>query len=157
MSRSRRPSAVRLRGFTLIELLVVFAILGLLMAVVPIALGKMREGAEYRSVLREMVSEMRAARNRAQLQGSETRFRVDLERRLFGVDDAPAKPFPASVSVRATVAGLELGSSGAAAIRFLPDGGATGGSIDVFRPSGSGTRLRVDWMSGRVSTEPIEQ
>jgi general secretion pathway protein H len=155
MNRSRRRWPAPARGFTLIELLVVFAILGLLMAVVPIALDKMREGAEYRSLLREMVSELRAAKNRAQIQGVETRFRVDLDRRLFGLDDLPARPFPQSVGIRATVAGMEMGSSGIAAIRFLPNGGATGGSIDVMRASGNGTRLRVDWMSGRVSSEPI--
>ncbi|HEY0201888.1 MAG TPA: GspH/FimT family pseudopilin, partial [Burkholderiaceae bacterium] len=58
--------------------------------------------------------------------------------------------------VRAVVADREL-TDGVAAIRFLPSGGATGGSIDVARgSSGSGTRLRVDWLSGHITQEPIE-
>ena len=31
---------------------------------------------------------------------------------------------------------------------FLPEGGATGGSVDILRPAGSGARLQVDWLSG---------
>ena len=65
------------------------------------------------------------------------------------------RPIPVPLEVRATVAGQELQENGVAAIRFLPDGGATGGSIDIMRPSGAGTRLRVDWLSGRVSQEVL--
>ncbi len=45
--------------------------------------------------------------------------------------------------------------AGNAVIRFLPGGGATGGSIDVIRASGAGTRLRVEWLSGRVTRESL--
>jgi general secretion pathway protein H len=57
--------------------------------------------------------------------------------------------------VRATVAGTELSAQQEAAIRFLPDGGATGGSIDILRASGQGVRLRVDWLSGRITQEAL--
>ena len=53
------------------------------------------------------------------------------------------------------MANNELSSGQDGAIRFLPEGGATGGSVDIVRPSGSGVRLRVDWLSGRVEQEPI--
>ena len=42
-----------------------------------------------------------------------------------------------------------------AAIRFFPDGGATGGSIEVVRPSGTGARIQVDWLSGRITQEAL--
>ena len=35
--------------------------------------------------------------------------------------------------------------------------GASGGSVDLIRPSGAGVRMRVDWFSGRVEQEPIER
>ena len=38
----------------------------------------------------------------------------------------------------------------------MPRGGASGGSVDLIRPSGTGVRLRVDWFSGRVEQEAIE-
>ena len=53
------------------------------------------------------------------------------------------------------MASTELQPGQAAAIQFLPSGGATGGGIDVLRASGAGTRLRVDWLSGRVEQEAL--
>lgn len=143
-------------GFTLVELLVVFAIMALLIGVVPIAYQKMRSTAQYRDVLRTMLSELRSARQLAAFTHSETRFSVDLQRRTFGIQGRSEHALPEALALRATVAGAELRSDGVAAIRFLADGGATGGSIDVLRPEGGGgARLRVDWLSGRVTQEPL--
>jgi general secretion pathway protein H len=62
---------------------------------------------------------------------------------------------PEPLVLRATMAAQESAGDGSMAIRFLPRGGASGGSVDVIRPSGTGVRLRVDWFSGRVEQEPI--
>ena len=146
----------RERGFTLIELLVVFAIVALVVGLTPMAYQKLRESAQYRDVLRTMLSDMRTARQQALATHVEARFSVDLGQRSFGIEGRTFHPVPQPLEVRATVAGRELESGGLASIRFLSDGGATGGSIEVLRPSGSGTRLRVDWLSGRVTQEPLE-
>ena len=143
------------RGFTLIELLVVFAIGALLVGIAPPAFEKLRESSQYRNTLRTMLSDMRSARSNAMETGREVRFQVDLARHLYGVDDRPMKELPASVEVRATVAATEFNAQRQAAIRFLPSGGATGGSIDLVRPAGGGVRLRVDWLSGQVTQEPL--
>ncbi len=144
-------------GFTLIELMVAFAIMALVVSLVPTAFERMRESAQYRDTLRTMQADMRKARRQALLTGQETRFTVDLRQRTFGVQGDAQHFVPAVLDVRATVAGTELGVAGAASIRFLPRGGATGGSVDLLRSSGSGARLRVDWLSGLVSQEAIGQ
>ncbi|XAH23000.1 GspH/FimT family pseudopilin [Xylophilus sp. GW821-FHT01B05] len=145
----------RPRGFTLVELLVVFAIAALIVGIAPLAFDRLRESAEYRSTLRTLVSDMRMARWRAMSSGTETRFSVDLRERWYGLDGAPRHALASALTLRATVASQELESSGVASIRFLPGGGASGGSIDLLRASGAGVRLRVDWLTGRVEQEPI--
>jgi general secretion pathway protein H len=143
------------RGFTLVELLVVFAIMALLMGLVPVAFERLRESAEYRNTLRTMLAEMRGARARAMTEGVDTRFKVNLAQRSYGVDGQAMHTFSEPLQVRLTVAGTEMAAGQEGAIRFLSDGGATGGSVDVVRGSGAGVRLRVDWLSGRVTQEPL--
>ena len=145
----------RAQGFTLIELLVVFAITGLLIGIVPTAFDKIRESAQYRDTMRAMVADMRSARYRAATEGREIMFSVDLAERRYGIDGKLEHELPQPLQIRATVAGQELAPNGIATIRFLPEGGSTGGSIEVLRRIGVGARLRVDWMSGRVSQESI--
>ena len=157
-SATSSDSAVRLRphaGFTLLELLVVLAIASLLIALVPIAFDSLREGTQYRDALRTMQSEMRQARQQAVTQGRAVRFQVDLAGRTYGLVGKVEHPIPEKLQVRATVASVEVQANQVAAIQFLPTGGATGGSIDLLRPSGAGTRLKVDWLSGRVMQESL--
>ena len=142
-------------GFTLLELLVVLAIASLLIALVPIAFDRLREGTQYRDALRTMQSEMRQARQQAVTQGRAVRFQVDLAGRTYGLVGKVEHPIPEKLQVRATVASVEVQANQVAAIQFLPTGGATGGSIDLLRPSGAGTRLKVDWLSGRVMQESL--
>ena len=145
----------RERGFTLIELLVVFGIMALLIGLVPVAFDRMRDSAQYRDTVHTMLSQMRGARYRAMTEGREIRFSVNLNQRMYGVDGGPSRALPETLQMRATVAGIDLTCQVEASIRFRPSGGATGGSIEVLRTSGAGTRLRVDWLSGRVTQEAL--
>ena len=146
----------RARGFTLIELMVVFAIMGLVMAVAPSTYDRMKTSMEYRDAIRGVLSGMRSARQQAVLTGRDTVFAVDLEHKRFGMEGGNVHTIPAGIELRSIVADSE--AKGAYfAIRFLPSGGASGGSVDVLRPTGEGTRLRVDWFSGRVEQEPVQK
>ena len=146
---------VQQRGFTLMELMVVFAIVALIVGVVPFAFSRLNESTQYRDTVRTILSDMRAARQQAQSEGRETRFAVNLADRRFGLEGGAQHEVPEPLVLRATMAAQESAGDGSMAIRFLPRGGASGGSVDVIRPSGTGVRLRVDWFSGRVEQEPI--
>ena len=150
-----RTRARRAAGFTLIELLVVFALIALIVGLVPIAFGRLHESAQYRDTVRAVLTELRAARALAQSSGADVRFAVNLPARSFGVEGAPPQHVPEPLVLRAVMAAEESGADGSMAIRFLPRGGDSGGSVDLIRPSGSGVRLRVDWFSGRVEQEAI--
>ena len=145
------------RGFTLIELLVVFALVALMTALVPLAFDRLRESSQYRNAVRTVLSDIRQARYRALTEGREVRFGVDLPGRSFGVEGRPAHRLPEPLRLRAIIADIELAADQSAAIRFLPTGGATGGSIEIVRPGGAGTRFTVDWLSGAVSQSALAQ
>ncbi len=152
----QRPARWRVGGFTLIELLVVIALMALIVGLVPIAFGRLHESAQYRDTVRAVLTDLRAARQQAQSQGAETRFAVDLRARSFGIEGGPRREVPEPLTLRAVMAAETADADGRLAISFLPRGGASGGSVDLIRPSGSGVRLRVDWFTGRVEQEAIE-
>lgn len=145
----------RIRGFTLIELLVVFAIIGLLIAVVPVAFDRLRASAQYTDTVRALVNDLRTARYQAQSQGRNVTFVVHLEERNFGIEGGAVHKVPEGIELRTEVGDLGQANAQEAGIRFLPSGGASGGSIEVLRAKGVGTRLRVDWLSGRVTHEAL--
>lgn len=142
-------------GFTLIELLVVFAIAALLAAVSPMAFDKLRESAQYRDTVRGILTDLRQAREQAILGKNEMRFQIDLEQRSFGVSGGRKSYIPSTLRVRAIVAGEELSLEENAHIVFMPDGGSSGGSVDILRPQGGGIRVRVDWLTGRLEQESL--
>ena len=153
--QSQAARARRAAGFTLIELLVVIALMALIVGLIPVAFNRLHESAQYRDTVRAVLTDLRAARALAQGSGSEVRFAVNLPARSFGVEGAEPQHVPEPLVLRAVMAAEESGADGSLAIRFLPRGGASGGSVDLIRPSGSGVRLRVDWFSGRVEQEAI--
>lgn len=146
----------RHQGFTLVELLVVLGIAGLLIALAPVAFERMREGAQYRDVLRRVTADLRQGRQQAVATGRETRFVIDLKARAFGLLGRPAFALPDSIEMDATVAGIEVVDQASAAIRFLPEGGATGGTVAITRKSGGGTRITVDWLSGQLTQQALQ-
>lgn len=152
---NRFISRLDLKGFTLLELIVALAVAGLLLATVPIALSRGYEASAYRATVRDLLAGLNAARHEAMRTGRETVFNLDLEGRRFGIGDRLNRSFAEALEVRFVVAQSDSAEQSRGSIRFYPDGSTTGGSIDLVRPSGDGTRLRVDWLLGKVSLYPL--
>lgn len=146
----------RRRGFTLIELLVVLALLALVVALVPPSFDRLRESMQYRDTLRRVLGDLRSARQQALARGNEVRFSMDIPARRFGVEGRAPSALPESLQVRFIAARIETTAQDKVSIRFHPQGGATGGTLELVRPGGAGTRITVDWLSGAVSQSALD-
>jgi general secretion pathway protein H len=151
-----QPLAVQ-KGFTLIELLVVMAIGAMLVGLAPPAFDRLRSASEYRDVVRGLVTGLRQTRQNAITEGQPTSFMIDTTQRQYGVEGKSMTSIPDSVQIKTTVGsrqGLAEPQASVPRITFMPDGGSTGGVLDVARASGQGTLIRVDWLLGKISQEP---
>ena len=152
------PDNTTQKGFTLIELLVVLAIGALLIGLVPSAFDRLHESSQYRDTVRAMVIDLRQARQQAQTYGQVVNFHVNVPDRQFGIEGQPMKPLPTSLEIKTTVGHTALlNNAPQAIIAFMPDGGSSGGTIELARSSGGGVRIRVDWLFGQVTQEPRTQ
>jgi general secretion pathway protein H len=104
--------------------------------------------------VRALVAALRSARAQAVNRGHPVVFSMNPTEREYKVGEAEARRISRDVKVR-MIAAEAATDSNVAKIVFLPGGGSSGGSIDLMRESGEGTRLRVDWLLGRVSHEVL--
>jgi len=142
-------------GFTLIELLVVLALGAMLIGLVPMAFNRLQEGSQYRDTVRALVTGLRQARQQAVTSRRTVIYQIDLTQRQFGLQGQPQRPLPSHLEVKTVVGELDTTPvEGMAFIAFLPEGGSTGGSVELARPSGGGIRIRVDWLLGQITQEP---
>jgi general secretion pathway protein H len=146
------PRSERGAGFTLLELIVALAVAALLLAAAPPLLSRAMETMEYRAAVRHLLAGLKSARQAAVDSGTSVAFTVAPTAHRFGIGDQLTGELPARLTLRLVVADAEVGAE-RGSIRFYPDGSATGGSIEILRPSGAGVRLRVDWLLGRITQE----
>lgn len=133
----------------------VFAIGALLVGLVPPAFDRLREVSQYRDTVRAIVTELKQARQQALAYGQPVAFQVDLSERQFGIMGSAMKTLPTSLEIKTTTGSTGLADNPQqAAISFMPEGGSTGGTIELVRKSGAGVRIRVDWLFGQVTQEP---
>lgn len=155
MSRSLRLG-LRRHGFTLIELLVVFAILGIVIGVVPAALGRLHDAVVYRNTVQDVSTLLRSARQTALSQGGYTTFLASSRQRVYGLEGRQLESLDQSLRFELETAEIANKADGVQGILFLPQGGSTGGSISIIRDqTGTGVRLRVDWLTGLVTQEAL--
>ncbi len=141
------PVRRRMGGFTLLELVVVLVIAGMLLALVPLALGRASESAELRATTRRLVSGLKLARAQAAVTQKSAVFVIHVGEKWMRVEDRQ-HPFPAHIAVDLRTAAQDIDGD-LAAFRFFPDGSATGGHITLTSGNVS-YRVNVDWVTGKV-------
>lgn len=146
---------LRARGFSLVELMVVLAIAALIMVAAVPSSVRFYEGMQRRQAVRDAVTMLSSARERALWSGrvQDVNVRPSTRRIWYG-----KKTHTLPEGLRVTVHGAaELNRENVGVIRFYPDGSASGGGIDIARDDGSGTRISVDWLVGRVQQTALTQ
>jgi general secretion pathway protein H len=147
--------ARRAAGFTLIELLVVLGILALVLAVAVPLLPGAADRTALRTAASEIAAGLRETRSLALARGRSAAFTLDTARRAYRIGEAPAwHGLPGNVATELFTATQEQLDDVTGDIRFFPDGSSTGGGIRVAQGQ-VGNEIRVDWLTGRVSSVPL--
>lgn len=149
-----RPARLQ-RGFTLVELLVVLVIASLVLALVGTSISRSISGAEMRVAARKMTASLRYTRTRAILDKQEQVFLVDTDKREYMAPKRPVVELPEGMKVALTTARSELTAEAVGGIRFYPDGGSTGGFVELDA-NGRVYRINVAWLTGEASLERVQ-
>jgi len=151
----RTGQAASAAGFTLVELLVVMVIAALVLGLVATSISRNISGAEMRSAAHKMTASMRYTRTRAILDKQEMVFLVDTENRSYLAPRKEEVVLPEGMNVALTTARSELTSEHVGGIRFYPDGGSTGGFVEL-EANGRIYRINVAWLTGEASMHKEE-
>lgn len=146
-----RVGSADIAGFTLLELLVVLLIIGLVGASIPGFLLRDRNGLELENAARAVREGLHRTRSEAMLTNREKRFALDVDARQF-VEGRSATPRQISpkIDLAFRTARSERLTESSGAIRFFPDGSATGGVIALSE--GAERRLiEIDWLTGLIT------
>lgn len=143
------------RGFTLIEILVVMVIIALVMGMVATSMSRSVSGAEARAAARNLVASLRYTRARAVLDKSEQVFEINTEERSYLAPGRKQVQLPEGVDITVTTARSEITAEDVAGIRFFPDGGSTGGHIELTVNERE-YRINVAWLTGESSLQRSE-
>ena len=140
----------RPNGFTLVELLVVITVIGLIIALAPVAMTRIMPSLELRTTTRELAAALRNTRSEAIRDNRETTLTLDVETGWYRLDGRSAeKEIDPEIELKLLTATIEAENENVGRIRFFPDGTSTGGQITLAR--GDDTYyIIVDWLSGRV-------
>lgn len=143
------------RGFTLVELVVVLVIVALVLGLVATSLSRSISGAESRQAARQIVAALRYTRTQAILKKSEQIFTVNLEERSYEAPGRATVQLPEGMEIQLTTARSETVSDTVGGIRFFPDGGSTGGRVDLLVNEREYS-VDVAWLTGEASLARLD-
>jgi general secretion pathway protein H len=148
--------ADRQRGFTLVEMMIVLVIVALVMALIGTSLSRSISGAEIRMAARQMATSMRYTRTRAIIDKSEQVFLVDTKEGTYEAPEKEKVKLPEGMKIALVTARSELTSENVGGIRWFPDGGSTGGYVEL-EANGRIRRVNVAWLTGEPSLQKEDE
>lgn len=139
----------RQRGFTLIELIVVVVLLAAVTAMAASVMSSGLPGQQLRGAAREVAAQLRYTRAQAIVTGKPQVFTLDARTRDWQGPNKRHGTLRDGIRIIATGAQVEQTAPDQVAIRFFPEGAATGGRIVLQRDSAA-WQVDVEWLTGEV-------
>jgi general secretion pathway protein H len=138
-------------GFTLVEVLVALTIAALLTAAAVPAVARALDRTRANSSVRELVVALKTTRHQARTAGMDALFTFDVGTRTYRIAGSGERLLaaPEDSTLELLTAESERLGEHAGAIRFLPDGSSTGGTITLTH-RGRAHRVEIDWLTGHV-------
>jgi general secretion pathway protein H len=99
----------------------------------------------------ELALSLREAQARALRSGRDVALVIDVDTRLYRLQEDPEVQLPEGIALNVMSAGEVMASSRRPVISFAPDGGSTGGAIRLSLEDRS-TTISIDWLTGAVTT-----
>ncbi len=151
MSTSPRKDAIgeRQAGFSLLEIIIALAIMALGVALVSTAFMRSNEGLRFDESVRALALDFKNAQTQAMRSGRDVAVVIDVDSRTYSLGGAAEQALPSSAKLRVTSAGEVLAGEGKPAFVFSPDGGSTGGSVELSITDRAAT-IEIDWLTGNV-------
>lgn len=142
-------------GFSLLEIIVVVGLIALVMSFAAYTLSQQLPGQQLRSSAKELAAELRFTKSQAMITGEAQTFQINANTREWIGAKNHSGELPDSLEIIATTAKREQPEDGVAAIKFFPDGAATGGRI-VLKHDTAKWQVDVKWLTGEVTvTKPV--
>ena len=140
------------RGFTLIEIVVVIVLIAALTGIGAAVIGGAMPGRQLKNAARDIATQLRFTRAQAIASGHEQVFEIDVGNRRWTAAGKRQGQLPDDIELLVTTAREETPARDVAAVRFFPDGAATGGRI-VLKIDDAAWRVDVGWLTGEVTLQ----
>ena len=137
------------RAFTLVELVVAISIVGVLLAASVPASVRFYESMQYNQAIRDVITTLASARFKAVNSGTAQDVLINPQTNVLRLNN-DVQQLPEKFQIVVSSA-AEINRESEGVIRFYPDGGSSGGDIEIAQPGGAGVKISVDWLVGRVT------
>jgi general secretion pathway protein H len=144
-----RAQSGRDSGFTLLEMLAAITIAAIVLGVSAPAMQRLYKSSQYHGAVNDVVTQLTSARYLAIRSGGNEDVLINPETREITLGEK-VTTLPNSVQLE-VLGSWELNTDGAGVIRFYPDGGSSGGFVNLTQDNGMSVQVQVDWLLGRVS------
>jgi general secretion pathway protein H len=142
-------------GVSLLEMLLVVALIAIIGVITATAMNGGIDGMRLRNAGKEVASQLRYTRTQAIATGERQRFLIDPQARTWEAANGRHGSLPDALDVHFRGAGQVAGvASGKGGIAFHPDGGSSGGTIELGVRDAL-WRIDVSWITGEVRSGPV--